>query len=287
MLWNEELKQYNNWACWGELPVGDGHKPRKLTYNPHTGKAAKSNDPETWASYEVAKAFYMANRWRKFRGLSFAFSADDPFVGVDLDGCASGGIVEPWAEDIVRSLNTYAEFSPSGTGIHIIARGNVPSALGDHKADNVEMYQEARFFTVTGKRLDFAPLTINDANKPLNDLYSACYKLRHPNPPKPRQPITETPELVQVQRALMSIPLPLGYDEWSRVCMAVHSAYPNATGLQMVLDWSRNHFHEDNPEQVMEAKWQSFDANNSVGIGTLFYYASRYTTAVLHNYSEV
>jgi hypothetical protein len=286
MQWNEELKQYNNWACWGEMKASEGRKPRKLTFNPHTGKAAKSNDPQTWASYDTAKSFYLANRWR-FCGLSFCFSEADPFVGVDLDGCVSDGIVEPWAEDVVRGLGSYAELSPSGHGVHIIARGKIPSSLGDHRADNVEMYQEARFFTVTGKRLDFAPVTINDADKPLNDLYSACYKLRHPNPPKPRQPITETPDLVKVRRALLSIPLPLGYDEWSRICMAVHSAYPNATGLQMVLDWSRGYFHEDNPEQVMESKWQSFDENNSVGIGTLFYYASRYTTAVRSNYSEV
>jgi hypothetical protein len=286
MLWNEELKQYRSWACWGEWEVGEGRKPRKLTYNPHTGKAAKSNDPETWGTYDEAKAMYTANRWR-FRGLSFAFSAADPFVGVDLDGCVKDGIIEPWAEDIVRTMNTYAELSPSGNGIHIIARGHVPSALGDHKADNVEMYQDGRFFTVTGKRLDIAPSVISDADNQLNDLYSFCYKIRNPNPPKPRAEITETPDIVKVQRALMSIPLPLGYDEWSRICMAVHSAYPNHTGMQMVLDWSRNYFYEDNPEMIMEQKWQSFNENNRVGIGTLFYYASRYATAVYNNYSEV
>jgi hypothetical protein len=55
----------------------------------------------------------------------------------------------------------------------------------------------------------------------------------------------------------------------------------------MILDWSRNYFHEENPEATMIQKWKSFDEGNSVGIGTLFYYASRYATAVRNNYSEV
>jgi len=48
-------------------------------------------------------------------------------------------------------LNSYAEISPSGRGVHIIAKGKTPAPL---KRDRIEMYSAERYFTVTGRVLE-------------------------------------------------------------------------------------------------------------------------------------
>jgi putative DNA primase/helicase len=81
------------------------------------------------------------------------FSSGDPFCGVDLDGCRDPetGEMEHWAKEIVEALSSYAEVSPSGRGVHIIAKGKAPTPF---KRDRIEMYSIERFFTVTGQVLE-------------------------------------------------------------------------------------------------------------------------------------
>src|SRR5207247_4612811 len=56
--------------------------------------------------------------------------------------------VEPWAQDIVTRLDSYTEWSVSGTGIHIICRGALPA--GRRREGRTEMYESARYFVMTG-----------------------------------------------------------------------------------------------------------------------------------------
>jgi hypothetical protein len=51
------------------------------------------------------------------------------FCGVDLDACVDlkAGGVASWAEGIVQELDSYAEFSPSGTGLHVLLGAELPS----------------------------------------------------------------------------------------------------------------------------------------------------------------
>ena len=47
-----EMKAVNNWVCWKFQKRGG--KNTKIPYNPKTGGMAKSNSPETWASFDTA-----------------------------------------------------------------------------------------------------------------------------------------------------------------------------------------------------------------------------------------
>ena len=133
----EELRSPPQWVV---------HRDDKVPHNPKTGEWAKAGVPETWGTFEEAVA---ALKSGKYDGIGFEFSEEDDFCGVDLDHCIrEDGTLEPWAEEIVRRLNSYTEFSPSGEGLHIILRGKVPE--GGNRHDNVEMYSERRYFTVTG-----------------------------------------------------------------------------------------------------------------------------------------
>jgi primase-polymerase (primpol)-like protein len=151
------LRDVDQWVCWRTRDRGD-EKPTKVPIDPATGSFASTTDADTWASYETA---HTAARQRGAAGLGFVFTADDAFVGVDLDHCRDpeSGRFEPWAAEVIGQLDSYTEVSPSGTGCHVLCRGTMPT--GRNRSGDVEMYTESRFFTVTGDHVAGTPLTVN------------------------------------------------------------------------------------------------------------------------------
>jgi putative DNA primase/helicase len=135
-----ELKARPQWVVW--KAVGD--KPDKVPYSSRSGRRASSTDLITWSTFKEALEAY---KRAEFAGLGFVFSSGDPYTGIDLDDCvAENGEIELWALEIVRTFNSYTELSASGTGLHIIVRGDVPN----RRKGEVEVYSSKRFFTVTG-----------------------------------------------------------------------------------------------------------------------------------------
>jgi hypothetical protein len=164
----KELKQYPNWVNW-KIETRDG-KPTKPPINPKTGDYAQSDNPLTWATYEQA-----LNRWKEcengaIEGIGFMFS--DGHIGIDLDKCRNPetGEVEGWAKEIIKTINSYSEISPSGTGVHTITSGTLPP--GQRKKGKVEMYDKGRYFTVTGWHLEGTPLEIQQRDKELKEIHS-------------------------------------------------------------------------------------------------------------------
>lgn len=150
-MFPEELIELDRWCVW-EYVERDG-KTTKLPINPLTGELAKSNDESTWTSYE--NALY-AFKTRRGDGLGFFFKA--PYIGIDLDNVEgeifryqNGDYENNIVHEFYETFKSYGEISPSGTGIHIIAKGEIP---GDRRRKgNVEMYSEGRFFTMTENSL--------------------------------------------------------------------------------------------------------------------------------------
>src|SRR6266702_3778237 len=178
----EELQARPQWVCWRkEQRKG---KLTKVPYNPLTGKWAQSDNPQTWASYTQA---IQAQGAGKYDGICYMFHRD--YTGVDLDHCVSeDGSLDPWAQGYLDRLKSYAEYSPSKTGIHILVRGTVPSGLrrrvpgASHPEAAIEMYCERRYFTVTGAHVEGTPTTI-EACPALVPLYT---QLSTPNKPQQR-----------------------------------------------------------------------------------------------------
>jgi len=88
------------------------------------------------------------------------FADDDPIVGVDLDDCRDPetGDVDDAALDIIGRLDSYTEVSPSGTGYHVLITGELPD--GRNRRGSVELYDTARFFTVTGDHVERTPTRV-------------------------------------------------------------------------------------------------------------------------------
>ena len=50
--------------------------------------------------------------------------------------------------DIISMLDSYTEYSPSGKGLHIFVKGDIP--VDGRKKGFIEMYKAKRYFTMTG-----------------------------------------------------------------------------------------------------------------------------------------
>lgn len=145
-----ELKELDHWCCFKIEKVDNG-RFTKRPYNPITNEMAKSNDESTWVSFEDA-----ASQSINYDGIGFFFKA--PYVGIDLDKV--GNEIETYLEqpdtdniigEFINVLETYAEISPSGTGIHLITKGELPPR--GRRRGNVEIYDTGRFFTMTGNQI--------------------------------------------------------------------------------------------------------------------------------------
>ncbi|QCS44725.1 hypothetical protein [Natrinema versiforme] len=147
-----ELQERDQWVCWRE-ESRDG-KPTKIPVTPGSGEFASSTDPDTWTSVETALEY--ANS-RDADGVGFVFTDDDPIVGVDLDDCRDPETetVDDVAQDIIERLDSYTEISPSGTGFHVLIEGELPD--GRNRRGSIELYDTARFFTMTGDTLEEMP----------------------------------------------------------------------------------------------------------------------------------
>lgn len=126
----EELKALPQWVCAG---------PNKIPIDPKTGEVANVMDPSTWASYDVAVA-------AGFPHVGFVLTKNDPYCFIDLD--------EPVTAEqrdrhtyILSHMPSYAEYSQSGRGIHIICRATVPHGV---RRDKVEVYSDSRYMICTG-----------------------------------------------------------------------------------------------------------------------------------------
>jgi putative DNA primase/helicase len=164
------LKLQRQWVCW-KLKFEDG-KWKKAPVDPKTGKPASVTDSSTWGTFDQAREYYARRKNTGIMGIGFVFTKDDPFTGVDLDHCRDikTGDILPWALEIVEKLDSYTEISPSGTGLHIIVFGVLPP--GKRKVDDVEMYNDVHYFTITGQVLPGVNQTVERRQKELKVLHA-------------------------------------------------------------------------------------------------------------------
>src|ERR1039458_4379992 len=133
----EELRTLPRWVNWQYRKRKA--KLTKVPLDPRTGKEASCDDTATWGTFEQALA--ALNRG-KVDGVGFQLGS--PYVGIDLDKCRvpETGVIEPWAQEIIDELNSYTEISPSGQGVHVLAKGSLPA--GPRRRGQVEMYSGGR-----------------------------------------------------------------------------------------------------------------------------------------------
>ena len=158
------LKSLRHWVAWRAVASRDDPtKLKKIPIDPRTGEGAKANDVGTWGTYDEALSRAYENARNQGlnvgqnHGVGFEFGVEPcGIAGIDLDHViCTNGQLKPFAEDIVRLMNSYTEYSPSGKGLHILFRLKVPlSEIGSRSRNDeigLEIYDSRRFLTVTGE----------------------------------------------------------------------------------------------------------------------------------------
>lgn len=160
----QEMRIYKQWVCW-RFEDTDGPKPTKVPYSPLTGKLASVTDPNTWASFEQAAHVLTTTNW--YNGMGFVLTEADPFAFIDLDDTKGDQTALDRQIKIYNEFDSFAERSPSGSGLHIIIKGALPSG---RRRSHIEIYSSARYMTMTGDIYRNAP--IREYNELLNILWS-------------------------------------------------------------------------------------------------------------------
>ena len=143
-----ELRALKQWVLWKYEKRGT--RATKVPYQ-ISGSLASSTNPAHWGSFDDVLTAYGRGG---FSGIGFCFSEADDLVGIDLDLCIDAdGQVHDWAVDIIKSVSTYTELSPSGSGCKMFARAKgLARGIKHKRADGgaIELYSKGRYFTVTG-----------------------------------------------------------------------------------------------------------------------------------------
>ena len=158
-----EMKKLSQWVVrQGKMPLNP-----KTMYSESVRQYALVNDSSTWS--DIDTAIYCCQKYA-LDGIGFVFASGQPYVGIDLDTCFDpvSKQFSDSAQAIIDMLDSYTEFSPSMYGVHIIVRCRSEITLpfnkmpmkengimrydSNHKrkVPEIEIYNEKRYFTVTG-----------------------------------------------------------------------------------------------------------------------------------------
>ena len=159
----QEAKERALWCLW-KYEEREG-KQTKVPYRTN-GMRAASDNPETFTSFDQAVAAYQKGG---YSGLGLGIF--NGFCAVDIDHCidndAPGGSkLSGMAQDIIDTMDSYTEVSPSGTGIRILFKAKgFPYDKSKYYINNqkrgLEVYIEGatkKYVTVTGQSWNHKPI---------------------------------------------------------------------------------------------------------------------------------
>lgn len=164
------LQKYPQFVVWRYEEKDD--KPTKVPYRADGKGRASTTDNKTWATYPATCDAYTAGG---YDGIGFVVTPNDPFTGLDLDHCRhpQTGDIKPWARKIIDQINSYTEITPSDHGIRVYIKATIPPG-GNRKGD-IEIYDHARYFTITGNHLEGTLSTIKARQDELNTLHASLF----------------------------------------------------------------------------------------------------------------
>ncbi len=160
----EELKRNAKWCGWKYETVGG--RRTKVPYNLQTLEKAKSNDDSTFRDFSFAEDAFTYGGY--VDGIGMLIS--DGYSAVDIDHCITeDGFLSDAATDICTAIKSYAEKSPSKSGVRIIFKST--NFVYDREKyyiknpnNGIEIYTAGttnRFVTITGDTIYGYPICEN------------------------------------------------------------------------------------------------------------------------------
>jgi hypothetical protein len=276
------LRDMPNWVGYRLVQYSNENKPRKIPYwadgTKRFGTQGGPEDRARLTTFEVAREAAIR---MDFDGVGFAHTEGCGIVTLDFDKCVGpDGNVRQDVLDLVTM--TYAEFSPSGKGIHAIFIGDA-DILGNHKANvtegpdfSVEAFSSKGFTTFTGNTLDYVDIIDGpDHLAPLPDVTTvACKKRFRSSQSRQFDPddfmIGHEPKTglspLQMKEMLAVLDPDMSREDWIKVAMGLHHETDgDDTGFYIFNDWSANGEKYPNEEELRK-QWDSFDRRKGSGL---------------------
>ena len=264
----EPLRELPAWLMWRFEKYPGEAKPRKIPFwADGTRRHGQQGNPQDRARLTTFVAARDAAVRAGFDGVGFAPLADFGYTFLDFDKCVDvNGNLPAEIERIVT--RTYAEYSPSGTGIRAALKGD----LGNHKTMasasdfGFETFSSSGFVTFTGNILPACDLLgyenhIADVDQHTLDL---CHTRFGPTTGTfdpddfmaGREPkVGYTVE--QMETMLSYLDPSMGRDPWLRVGMGLHhECEGDDTGFELWDEWSSGGFNYPSTE-ALRAQWDS------------------------------
>lgn len=255
------LTNEDAWVFW-KYQHRDG-KPTKVLGDPHSGQEARSTDPKTWGSFNEA---VLAKSKYGGAGVGIVFDSESSLAGVDLDDCIDDtGELYPEAREIVDQFASYTEVSPSGTGVKVFIHGVKPGescrTTGAWGGD-IELYDQGRFFTVTGNHIPGTPGDVYKRQSAYMALYKSLFAAPEPTPNNvPEAPtMDDTGVLEAIRRSKQG-------DKFARLFdTGDTSGYPSQSEARYALIGMLRFYSADDPYQLEslmrranldQSKWDS------------------------------
>jgi putative DNA primase/helicase len=261
----QAMRELPQWLLWRfEADEKRPEKPRKVPYyvsgRRRRGEQGTTEDRAELARFEVALGELRRGRWD---GLGFAFLPGDGLVGIDIDRGIDGdtGEISARTQQIVDACASYTEASPSGTGVHVIVKGDT-TTFKDNRV-GVEVFCGRQFFTCTGRRwpgttADVQPIA-PDVLERLRSLVERSKARGRSEAAPARAAGSAAPDLPlreRLEAALQYLAPDPDYGEWIQVGMALKAALGEA-GLAVWDYWSAKGAKYPGA-QLLARKWASF-----------------------------
>jgi putative DNA primase/helicase len=162
-----ELRRSTRWLVW-RLQDSNGRLRCKVPFDAKNhSRMASSTDPDTWSDFDTAVNHPIAPDQQyatEVNNSGIGLVIAEPYIAVDIDKVRDTvtGVVDEWALELLRGLNSYTEYSPSGRGFHIWLRGRPLEGKDGVRTDDLEVYCKKRYFTVTGEHVEGTPLEVRN-----------------------------------------------------------------------------------------------------------------------------
>jgi primase-polymerase (primpol)-like protein len=150
------MKAERRWLLWRYETLAGG-RSTKVPLRVDDGRRASTTNPGHFATYESATR---AAPRAQADGLGFVLAPNLPAIDLDHVRDPQTGAIVAWAARVIARLNTYTEISPSGSGFHVFFCGRKPAGRCNLRFEDgtaFEIYDQGRFFTVTGTHVSGTP----------------------------------------------------------------------------------------------------------------------------------
>lgn len=286
----EFLTALKGWVVWRLVKFEGEKKFRKVPHYVNGSMRKNHGTDEDRAQLATFAQACATARAGGYNGLGLAILPDFGVVALDFDDVVQAGEVDPRVEAIVEG--TYAEFSPSGTGVRAFYRGSLLSRkdnednLGTKRAEDpdyyeVEFFGTSGFVTVTGDVLPSASLfgydedviALTDSARELYvERFGAVQSASSGGADDGDWLLTLTPkigmDIAEARRTLAVVTPICGYQDWLGTGQALHHEFDGSDeARELYREWSKGDLlpetvdrtgFEPATDKLIDGKWRSF-----------------------------